>query len=210
MKNALFKFKTIIKVDISIKPTIRIVVTSFVLALLAGCVGAMVESLAYSQVTGQNFSETKAGLPSPAAGNGRLYIYRTEASTGLSFEYGIGFVRNPVLCTVDDDVYEIIWEAFRYFDLPTGQHEITCGEDVVDISKDGVFSLSRGRHFQRGKNKIHVLISEASETFLRVDVTAEKPHFEPISVKAEQAQKEISDLPYQKTGFGVIDTKITQ
>jgi hypothetical protein len=165
-----------------------------IMSMLSGCVGMMADSIARSMVTGKTYTDMAKTLPSPPAGHGRLYIYRTPASTHTSVVINIGLLKNPTLFTIDDTAYELIWEAFEYFDLPEGQHEITCGTDVL---KRVDFWTSK-QYYQKGTNKIQISISNASDVFVRVDSIKEKPLFQPVIVESEQARTEIMKLPYQE------------
>lgn len=193
-------------VEHSMKSLVYITVVISTLVLLSGCAGLVIDSMGRSMSTGETYGEMIKTLPPLTEGKGRLYIYRTEGSTKSSLQYGYGIAKNPTLFTVDDDAYELIWEAFKYIDLPVGQYEVTCGSDVL---KKVDFWGGKG-HFQRGVNKVQVSISNASETFVRLDGTKEKPFFQPIIVKTEQASEEILNLPYQKGAFERAGGKISQ
>jgi hypothetical protein len=163
------------------------------LPLLCGCAGMIADSMAKSWVTGKTYQKMAPTLEPPPDGSGRLFIYRTESSTKMSAQYGVGFMKNSTLCTVDDTVYEIVWEAFRYYDLPEGQHEVTCGQDIIKGKYSG-----RNRSFQKGTNNIQVQISNNADTFVRVDGTSKEPFFLPVIVDSEIGRKEIFKLPYQE------------
>jgi len=165
--------------------------------MLGGCVGILVDSMAKSMATEETFSEMVSKFASLKDGSGRLYIYRTEASTKTSIAINIGLVKNPTLCTVNDTAYELIWEAFRCVNLPEGQHEITCGSDVLK----NVDFWSGRRHYQRGANKIKISILSGVETYVRVDGIGEKPYFQPVLVENMQGREEIFELPYQTGAF---------
>ncbi len=164
------------------------------LLALSGCVGMVADSMAKSMVTGDSYATMTKSLAAPADGCGRLYVYRTEASTHSQIQVGIGLLKNPTLVTVDDTAYELIYEAFEYFDLPQGQHEITCGTDIVK----GVDFWTSRRTYQKGTSRITVSIAAGSDVFVRLDSIPEKPSFKPVVVEKEQALAEISKLPYQK------------
>ncbi len=144
-------------------------------------------------------------LPTLTDGKGRIYIYRTESSTKSSLQYGYGIKKNTTFCSVGDTAYELMWEAFRYIDLPEGQYEVTCGNDIL---KKVDFWSSKG-HFQKGVNRIQVSILSDSETFIKADAAKEKPFFQPILVKPEQGHKEMHSLPYQKNAIRIAGGKIT-
>lgn len=165
-----------------------------VVSLLSSCGGLVLDAATKSMVTGGTYGEMAEKLPPPSARRGRVYIYRTETSTKMSLQYGVGLIKHPTFCTVDDFAYELIWEAFRYFDLREGNHEITCGDDILKKSE----FWSGKNHFQRGKNKVQVFVPSGSEIFVRVDSVKEKPFFQPVVVRAEEGRLEMLKLPYQK------------
>jgi len=180
-------------VGFSIKLFLGLTIVICTLTFLTGCAGMLADSMAKSWVTGETYGKMATTLAPPADGNGRLFIYRTNTSTKRSVQFGIGIVKNATLCTVDDTAYEIVWEVFRYFDLPEGQHEVTCGQDILKKQ-----SWSGKRSFQRGANKIQIQVSNAVDTFIKVDSTNEEPFFRLAIVDNEQARKEIFELSYQK------------
>ena len=195
------------KIVLSLKYIIRLTVILFIPALLSGCAGPFVDSLGKSMISGKTYGEMINTLPPISDGNGRLYFYRTKASTKSEylFSYGnnYGLAKNPTLCTIDDTAYEIIWEVFRYVDLPVGNHEVTCG---IDVLKEG----NKKYNYQRGVNKIQISISNTADTFVRVDGAKEKPFFQPILVNREQARKEMYILPHQNGMFVYRDGKLSQ
>ncbi len=167
--------------------------------IVSGCAGAIINSLSKSSITGENYSEIENHLKPPTDNKGRLYVYRSIDSTKNKFVYGIGVQKNYTFCTVDDNAFQIIWEAFKYFDLPEGQHEVTCGNDILKIDN----SWSGTHHYMKGSNSINITISNSLETFLRVDWIKDKPFFKPVIVSKEQGQKELMNLPHQEKPFGV-------
>jgi hypothetical protein len=50
-------------------------------ALLSGCLGAVLTKSAESEATGKRYSEFMVSAPGTPTGNGRLFVYRTSAST---------------------------------------------------------------------------------------------------------------------------------
>lgn len=189
-----------------IKPSIFFITVLFALALLSGCAGMVADSIARSIATDKTYGEMATTLPPLTDGNGRLYIYRTAASTKSSLYYGIGIMKNPTLCTIDDTAYEIIYEVFKYFDLPMGQHEITCGLDVLKKSD----RWSGKQYYQKGANKVQISIVNGAETFVRVDLVESKPAFQPLIVDNEQGRTEIVNLPYQKKEHTFLGGKISE
>lgn len=166
-------------------------------SMISGCVGIVVNSMGRSLATGETYGEMAQTLAPPVAGNGRLYYYRTGQSTDSSFQAGVGFIKNTTFCTIRGTAYELMWEAFKYIDLPEGNYELTCGSDVL---KKQDFWSGKGI-FQTGANKVQVSISNALDTFARVDGIEKKPFFQPVLVPTEQAGAELNKLPLQIKPF---------
>jgi len=57
---------------------------AIMLSMLSGCAGMMVDAIERSQATDKPYAEMAANLSPPSNGDGRLFIYRTEASTKTS------------------------------------------------------------------------------------------------------------------------------
>jgi hypothetical protein len=195
------------KITTSLNFLVRFLFIFGTLVLVSGCAGMWADSMARSWVTGETYANMAASHPQIKEGYGRLFLYRVGTSTDSSLEYGIGLVKNPTLCTVDNAVYEIIWEVYRYIDLAEGSHVITCGSDV--ISKNEHFSSKN--NFQRGANQISVVVKNSAEIFVRVDLTGKQPpYFKPTLVDSGQGQTEILNLQYQKIGgLKYVDGKIS-
>ena len=186
-----FQYKRLLKF------LLRFTAAFSMMTLLSGCVGMIIDSIGKPMATKDTYGEMLSTLTPIKNGSGRLYIYRTENSTKTYLIIGVGLSKNTVLCTVDNTVYDLIWEAFKYIDLPEGTHEVTCG---IDVTKErNIFTGQR--YFQRGVNKIQISISNGNETFVRVDVVEENPFFQPIPVENSQGHKEIFELPYQTGGW---------
>lgn len=183
-----------------------IIITS--VNLMSGCGGMWADSMARSWVTGESFEEMSASHPQAAAGNARVFFYRTSSSTISSLKYGVGLVKTPVLCAIDDTVYEIIWEAYRYVDLAEGKHVITCASNV----KVGKKSLYSKAYFPNDTKQISLVVGNLPEIFVRVDTTSkEPPAFQPTLVDSAQARLEILKLQYQKIGgHNFTDGKISE
>ena len=171
---------------------VRLLALVLTASMLSGCMGLLADSITKSIATGDKYSEMAASIVPPSGNDGRLYIYRTEASTKTGLRYGIGLVKNPTVCTVDDDASELIWETFKYFDLPSGQHQITCGSDVVKSTD----FWSGKRHYQRGANKVEISVSSQSETYIRVESV--DGVLKPVIVENAQGRAEIAEIAYQK------------
>ena len=178
------------KSNFSMKFYILSIILLSTITMLSGCFGMMAESIAKSAVTDKSYGEIASTLPPIADGNGRFYIYRTKASTKTSLNptmlLGYGPSKNVVFFTVDDTAYEIIWETFRYIDIPEGHHEVTSGNNILKVV--GGFGK---HHFQKGENKIQCSVSNGSEIFIRIDAIKEKPFFLQVIVNSDQAMEEI-------------------
>lgn len=169
---------------------------TFVLSIpffITGCAGVFVDSLGKSMITDESYSVVAKTLPPVKDGSGRLYLYRTESSTTSELYSGSGYKKNPTVCRIDENVYEIIWEVFRYFDLPEGKHKVAC---AIQIGK----GVTKRFSYKGGANEIGVLISNAAETFVRVDLNTKKL-FQPVLVESLQAREEMAKLPHQNGVF---------
>ncbi|MEJ2454841.1 MAG: hypothetical protein P8103_11880, partial [Candidatus Thiodiazotropha sp.] len=164
-------------------------------ALLSGCAGMMVDSLTRSGSTGDTYSEMKDTIPPPAEGTGRLYIYRTAASTETSYGPGAigGSSKNRAWCDLDGKEFMLLWETFFYIDLTEGQHQLSC---LSKYMRD-VFSTSRNAKLRNTTvNKVNFLITNSSDTFVRLDATeVSKYIFQPIITDAADAHVEMKELP---------------
>jgi hypothetical protein len=202
MRNTISSINVFNKETLTMKYFIRSITVCSGLFLLSGCAGMMVDSMGKSWATDKTYNEMVSTLPVMAGGKGRVYIYRTESSTKSSLRYGYGIAKNPTFCTVGNTAYELIWEAFKYIEFPEGQYEVSCGNDIR--KRDGIFS----HKFQKGENFIVLAISSGSEVFIRADAIKEKPFFQPILVKPEQAHEEMLNLPYQNRVFAMPGGKL--
>lgn len=176
------------------------------LTLLTGCVGLVAGSMAKSMSTTKSYADMEYFLPELAEDQGRIFVYRTRSSTGVSLEFNLGLVKNPTYFTIGDDAYEIIWEAFRYFDLSSGQHQITSGRDV--LVKTDAWRGEKGV-FKRGTNALQVTLEPGSSIYLRLDLTEDGKSFRPTLVDYQTAISEIGPLPHQHKRYQVYDGKVT-
>jgi len=163
---------------------------------LGGCAGMLVDSLGHADATEGSYSEMVHKIPPLQNGYGRLFVYRTSKSTHSRLQYGIGIKKNSAAFTVDNDVHELIWESFKYFDLLEGKHELTCGKDVIKSVK-----FFGGHNYQKGSNSLNIDIYDGATIFVRLDYTKEKPNYKFVIVEQSQAVEEISGLPYQNEYF---------
>ncbi len=198
MKQSIIPFICFGKSNLLLKPVAFVLTSLALMALVSGCAGIIIDSVTRAKVTGDTYDELVNNIRSPEDGNGRIYIYRTESSTKNSLVYGIGIMKNLTFCTVDNNAFELIWESFRYYDLPIGQHDVTCGLDVIKVED----KWSGKHHFEKGVNKIIVPVSNNSEIFVRVELISEKPYYKPIIVEAEEGRNEIKSLPHQEKPMG--------
>jgi hypothetical protein len=170
----------------------KIITVNSLLILLSGCAGMMADSFTKSVITGKTYSEL-APLPTPINSDGRVYIYRTEDSTKSSIQYGAGIRKNHMYCAVDDQVYYLLWEAFTYQDLTSGEHEVSCG----DVYKNTEMFTPRNKRYQRGTQKLQVLVRKNEALYVRIDLLDNKET--PVLVDADIAKSEISNLPIIKS-----------
>ena len=160
------------------------------LSSLAGCAGVMINAIEKSIGTGKPYAEMLPFLPPIQPGNYRIFIYRSETSTNYSLRYGMGIVKNPANCLLDETPIRLIWEAFHYIDIPAGNHEVSCGNVY---SEEGFFGKPK---WQRGENKISIAGTASDTTYVRIDAVDGKAA--PKLVEKSVSIVEISKLPFQK------------
>lgn len=173
---------------------VRLLFAGWTLVLLPGCVGIVADSIAKSWNTGSKFSDIAPSLASIPDGFGRLYIYRTKDSTKTSLMYGIGFVKNPTLVTVDGMAHEMLWETFKYFDLAEGSYPVSAGYDILQKRVRG----QKGPKYRLGTNVTEIQVTRGMEIFVRVDLNEARDNFHPSLVDAEVGRKEIANLREQE------------
>lgn len=188
-----------IKIEGVIRTSLRNASMFFMFAILGGCTGMMMNSLSYSMHTGESYSEIVKTLPPPKEGMGRLYIYRTVASTASSISYGVGIHKHIAVCDLDGKQFNITWESFFYVDLPQGQHEITCPVDYVKKRKLNTSNTALYEH----TDTLHFSISNALDAFVVLDLAMKDGEiatdiYQPILVDSTQATKEMMELPIYK------------
>ena len=171
-----------------------------ILILFSGCAGMIVDSIVKSTSTDDTYEKMEQNFQPLEDGKGRLFVYRTEASTKTHLTYGVGLSKNVVLFSINDNAYDILWKSFRYFDLSFGQYEITYN---VIMKKKGW----TGFEYHKGINKNIISIANGSKIFLRVDLIKGKL-LKFTLVDSEQALKEIFNLPYQNRCVVIRDDKI--
>ncbi len=148
---------------------------------ISGCAGMLADAMVKATSTGKTYAEL-APIPAPINSDGRVYIYRTEASTKNSLVYGKGVSKNYLFCVVDDQGFWLLWDVFMYKDLPSGLHEVSCSKKAR----------------QRGTQKLLLSVQNNKELYVRIDIIENK--LTPILVDAAIAKSEISNLPLLKTG----------
>jgi len=168
----------------------HILVLAAIPVLGTGCVGIMADSITKSIATEGKFQDVVTTLPQRPPDTGRLFIYRTRSSTSHSLVIGLGITKNPTVCTVNDDVFEILWETFRYVDLPIGEHDVTAGADIF---------RRRGK-LGKGSNRLQLDVRVSGDIFIRIDATGDEKKFRPVIVDENQAKAEIASLPFQPHG----------
>ncbi|MCW5635369.1 MAG: hypothetical protein KIT17_18675 [Rubrivivax sp.] len=176
---------------------LRVLSVVSILPFFGGCAGLLVDAIAKSAVTGGPYSEVSKSFPAVPAGYGRVYLYRTEASTRTTLKgnvlTGALLLKNPTVCSVGVHVHEVVWEAFMYIDVPEGPTEITCGDDVIgDV---------RQQRYRKGVNRLQLAVTKSAEHFVRVDVAPEPAMFKPVLVDPAAARAEMASLPIQDSGM---------
>lgn len=90
-------------------------------ALLAGC------------ATGPKHAEVAKGFPTLKAGEGRVYLYRSNSMMGAALQ--------PTIYVNGKAVGSSKPGGFVYVDLPAGPVEVTCG---TEVEKKATFMLGAG------------------------------------------------------------------
>jgi len=118
------------------KTNLKVLVIVLIATLTAGCAGmimdAIVQSERSSDKTFFELTKTREAIP---AGVGRVFLYRTEASTMSSLQYGIGLQKNIIYCNLDGKLIAMYWELFLFLDITPGKHKMMCfkGKEVQGI-----------------------------------------------------------------------------
>ncbi len=159
----------------------KLFIVTCISLFVSGCAGMVADGMVKSTSTDKTYAEL-APLPDPINSEGRIYIYRTKASTKNRMVYGKGISKNYMFCVIDDQGFWLLWDVFMYKDLLPGLHEISCS--------------TKAR--QRGTQKLQLLVQENKELYVRIDIIENK--ITPILVEAAIAKSEISNLPRLKTG----------
>jgi len=185
----------------------KLLLRSFVLfccTFLVGCAGLAIDTLAKAISTTGTYSKLSKETPPPKEGSGRIYVYRTRESTRMGLSVGVGLLKNPAVITVDSEAYEIVWEAYRYFDVPAGTYEITCGKDVIK----GHNYISGRPYYRKGSTKLSVPVKAGQDVYLRLDILGGEGGYKLSNVPPSQAESEMANLPYQRRPHAYIDGKV--
>lgn len=152
--------------------------------LLSGCLGAVITRSAESEATGKRYSELMASATGAPTGKGRLFVYRTSASTrhGLALNYGV--TTNEFPCVVDKGAYLLMTEAYLKLDLDPGVHEVSCHDVLFRKGFPPKFA------YRKGTEVLTVAISPAADTYVRIDEIDGKET--PVAVSQVAAVKEIT------------------
>lgn len=154
---------------------------------LSGCIAAVglgVGALGRSAGTGDKYSSWKSTMPNIPPNMGRLFVYMTERAHEMlnAMSRGTG---GEQAFTVDNDVCEVLGEAFTYRDLPAGDH---------DVSADDVKKFLGG--YRKGKYHVKVPIVAGGTAYVRIDKERQDgTHYIPRLVDAATAEAQIADLP---------------
>jgi len=169
------------------KTIAKLLIVTYISISLSGCAGMIADSIVRAQATGKTYAEL-APIPAPIKSEGRIYIYRTDASTKNTLVYGKGISKNYVYCVVDNRGFWLLWDVFIYKDLPSGSHEVSCSP----------------KSRQRGTQKLQLSVQNSKELYVRIDIIENK--LTPILVEPEIAKSEISNLPLLESAVNKWET----
>jgi hypothetical protein len=173
-----------------LKP-VFIIAAATVALLTAGCtdVGGQLASKRKSALgdNPQTYFALKPSMPPPAAGSGRLIVYFPDGGPSPRNELG-----NADLCTIDENLYDILGATYWYLDLPAGEHTITAG---------GIISFYHlGLHVGRGKTVLEFMLAARETKYCRInlrgDATAIYLPLALTMVEASTAERELANLVF--------------
>lgn len=170
--------------EIEVKTLLSVGLLAICSALLSGCLGAVLTKSAESEGTGKRYSELMASATGAPSGKGRLFVYRTSASTrhGLALNYGI--TTNEFPCVVDKGAYLLMTEAYLELELDPGAHEVSCHDVLFRKGFPPKFV------YRKGTEVLTVAISPAEDTYVRIDEVNGKET--PVAVGQVAALQEIA------------------
>ena len=161
----------------------------------SGCVqimsAAMIDGLNRNDWTGRTYAEEARSLPAAAPGHGRIFFYRTQASTTTLSEYGKVMTKNVFYCMLDERLHKIIWEAFLPVAWEAGTFMFSCGGVVASTDYLGRETLNK-----EGGQRLELTVRPQQDLFVRIDLVDGKPT--PVPVDPTVAKSEMADLELQK------------
>lgn len=169
-----------------------------------GCAGLAIDTLAKAISTTGTYSKLSKETPRPKEGSGRIYVYRTRESTRMGLTVGVGLLKNPAVITVDSNAYEVVWEAYRNFDVPAGTYEVTCGKDVIKSHN----LISGQPYYRKGSTKLFVPVKAGQNVYVRLDILEGQGGYKLTNVPQSQAESEMANLPFQRRPHSYIDGKV--
>jgi len=138
---------------------VRLLLAALVALVVAGCA---------TSGSGTKYAQAEAKLSAPAAGTGRIVIYR---------EMGPGFLVQPSVTLNGTVIGTAVPDAVFYVDRPKGNYEVACS---TEVEKKASFTL------EDGETK-YVRLSIAMGLLVGRVV--------PELVSADEAKKAIAELP---------------
>jgi len=164
------------------KTIIQVFVIALVATLTSGCAGMIMDAIVQSERSSdKTFSELTKTRETIPTGKGRVFLYRTEASTISSLRYGIGLQKNIVYCSLDGKLIAMYWELYLFLDVSPGEHNITCVKGK-EIHNTLLFSVnSKNNHY------------------IRVDAALEKNKKTENSFDEEDDEHDINEFIGDKT-----------
>ena len=166
--------------------------------ILAGCergfTGRDIAGAVMPSVTaGAKYPEVMAANPVPPPGKGRLFVYRTAASTETHADPLLGTVEKTVTCVLDQEIIFLASTAFIVRDLTPGPHEVSCHD--VRSSR----SPSQGIGFRKGTQSLALSTVTGASAFVRIDPRDGKDT--PVSVDPSEAVREIRPSTLMNPGL---------
>jgi hypothetical protein len=157
---------------------------------LTGCGAAMVDALNRGDHTGKPFSQLSSSFKPTTDDRGRVFVYRTRASTTVESEFNKVMTKNVFYCLLGERLQKILWEVFLPIEWSAGEYEFSCGGVLVSTDYFGNEAQVR-----RGTQRVMVTLAPGKDVYIRLDLVNNVPT--PVVVSPEVARSEMSDLPIQ-------------
>ncbi len=144
------------------------------------CVGMIERSMA----TGDRYSEAQGNAASLPPGYGRLFVYSTQGGPNPSSMLGASD-----LCTVDQEVHQILGRTYWFVDLPAGSHRVTIG---------GVPAWGY-KKAEYGKHAVEFELEAGEVKYCWMDLSGFPQRFKPSMVESAVAQTQLPSLKLHET-----------